>query len=103
VAYYALTGKPLFDGRQPIQVILAHAQLAPPPPSELREDIPADLELVVLRCLAKDPEDRYQDVASLAAALDECEAAGRWTAESAKQWWQANGHALRQEAKPVVV
>ena len=83
-------------------MILAHAQETPPPPSELREDIPADLELVVLRCLAKDPEDRYQDVASLAAALDECEAAGRWTAESAKQWWQANGHA-RQQAEPAVV
>src|SRR6266480_753666 len=41
----------------------------PVPPSELRDDVPADLDLVVLRALAKDPEDRYQTAEEMNADL----------------------------------
>ena len=41
--------------------------------------MPADLERVILRCLAKSPEDRFQDVDSLEQALAECAAADQWT------------------------
>jgi hypothetical protein len=39
------------------------------PPSHLRSDIPADVEAVVLRCLAKSPADRYPTAAALREAI----------------------------------
>lgn len=87
VAYYVLTGQPPFAEANTLRVLMAHVHSAVVPPSQLRHEIPADLEAVVLRCLAKDPDDRYPDGASLARALGECEAAGHWTREDARRWW----------------
>src|SRR4029079_12056903 len=53
VAYYLLTGVPPFDGDRPMKVILAHAQQPVVPPSRHRPEIPAELERIVLKCLAK--------------------------------------------------
>jgi serine/threonine-protein kinase len=72
----------------PLKVLLAQVQQPPEPPSELNPHVPADLEEVVLRCLAKEPRDRYPDVVELAAALDNCSDAHRWTPEDAARWWQ---------------
>ncbi len=88
VAYFLLTGRPPFEGDKPIRVMIAHVRDPVVPPSAVRSDVPADLEQVVLRCLAKRPEERYPDAASLAAALDECEAAGGWNRVRAAEWWQ---------------
>jgi serine/threonine-protein kinase len=49
------------------------------------------LELIVLRCLAKNPEDRFSSAMALRQSLAECESAGRWTHGDAAKWWQANG------------
>ena len=59
VAYYLLTGRPPFQGETAMSVMMAHARDPVAPPSHVRPGIPADLERVVLRCLAKDPADRY--------------------------------------------
>jgi eukaryotic-like serine/threonine-protein kinase len=90
VAYYLLTGVPPFDGDRAIKIILAHAQQPVLPPSRLRSDIPRDVEQIVLRCLAKNPADRYQSAAALRQALSECVAAGGWTPEDAAGWWQTH-------------
>ena len=90
VAYYLLTGKPPFEGEKPIKVLIAHAHDEPVPPSQHRHDLPADLESVILRCLAKRPDDRFADATGLAAALADCEAADRWTRELAAAWWKTN-------------
>ena len=58
------------------------------PPSKCRPEVPRDLDQIVVRCLAKEPHERFQDVESLGQALAACEAAGRWTQERAAQWWQ---------------
>jgi eukaryotic-like serine/threonine-protein kinase len=91
VAYYLLTGVPPFDGDKAIKIILAHAQQQLVPPSRLRPEIPADLEQVVMRMLAKKPADRFRDVVSLRQALADCVAAGGWTHVEAASWWQSNG------------
>ncbi len=91
VAYYLLTGRPPFDYKQPIKVMLAHSQESPTPPSEVVPDVPADLEAVVMRCLEKDPDNRYQHVLDVRDALLNCESAGHWTRRLAEEWWQANG------------
>ena len=88
VAYYLLTGKPPFVGASPMQIIIAHARDQVLPPSKHRTDVPRDLEEVVLRCLAKEPHERYRDAASLHKALADCRSAGDWSQESAAEWWQ---------------
>jgi serine/threonine protein kinase len=88
VAYFTLTGRPPFLGQTAMEVMVAHARDPVPPPSQFRADIPADLEAVVLRCLAKNPHDRYPNTASLARALDACADAPNWSPEHAALWWQ---------------
>lgn len=99
VAYFLLTGQPPFDGDRALKILFAHAQQEPRPLSLLNSDVPADLERVVLRCLAKKPDDRYADANSLKHALVDCDAAGRWGDEEAAAWWQG----LRSETKAVEV
>jgi len=91
VAYYLLTGRPPFEGEQVIKVIMAHVQQEVVPPSQLRPETPADLEQIILRCLAKKPEDRFQSAAEMYEALGQCEAAGQWSRADAAQWWQEHG------------
>ena len=55
-----------------------------------RPDLPRDLEAVVLRCLAKNPNDRYPDTPSLAKRSKRCIDASNWSPEHAANWWQAN-------------
>src|SRR5213595_1105599 len=60
VLYEMLTGSVPFTGDTPLEIAMKHLSEIPVPPSEVRSDVPEDLDLVVLRALAKDPEDRYQ-------------------------------------------
>src|ERR671932_1346717 len=60
VLYEMLTGQVPFTGDTPLEIAMKHLAAVPTPPSELRPEIPHDLDLIVLRALAKEPEDRYQ-------------------------------------------
>jgi serine/threonine-protein kinase len=91
VAYYLMTGRPPFEADNPVKILLAHAQKAVVPPSQLQPDVPADLERIVLRCMEKSPADRYQSIGELAADLARTSLHGKWTREHAYQWWQSNG------------
>ena len=57
VAYWLLTGRRVFEKRNALQLVLAHAIEPPAPPSRF-VDVPKDLEALVLRCLAKTPAER---------------------------------------------
>jgi serine/threonine-protein kinase len=87
--YFALTGQPPFTGEGAFAVMMAHARDPVTPPSQVRPGVPADLEAVVLRCLAKKPADRFGDVKSLGKALAACASASEWSAEQADRWWAA--------------
>lgn len=87
VAYFLLTGHVPFEHGSAVEVMVAHLREAVRPPSTLRPDLPKDLEQVVLRCLAKAPADRYQNVDSLDQALASCEAAPHWSQADAIAWW----------------
>jgi serine/threonine protein kinase len=69
LAYFLLTGQPPFPGRSAVQVLAAHLHERPAPLADHRADLPADLQAVVLRCLAKNPAERFPDVQSLEQAL----------------------------------
>jgi eukaryotic-like serine/threonine-protein kinase len=87
VAYYLLTGRPPFDVENAIEAIIAHARDPVVPPVEIRHDVPADLNAVVLRCLAKDPMERFPDAESVEIALGRCQCASSWDKALARQWW----------------
>jgi eukaryotic-like serine/threonine-protein kinase len=70
VLYELLTGKTPFDGDTPVEIAMKHLSNAPKPPSKLRPDIPPELDMVVLRALAKDPDDRYQNADEMEADLE---------------------------------
>jgi serine/threonine-protein kinase len=88
VGYYLLCGRPPFEGDRPVKVMFAHAYEEVVPPSKHRPEIPTDVERVILRCLAKSPDDRYQAVSSLGEALAACECVDGWSREHAAHWWQ---------------
>jgi eukaryotic-like serine/threonine-protein kinase len=88
VTYYLLTGRPPFPGESATRVMLAHARDPVPPPSQIRPDVPGDLERVVLHCLAKHPSERFQDAESLEHALASCASAADWDAHQAARWWR---------------
>jgi serine/threonine protein kinase len=90
VAYHLLTGAPPFPEKDTVAIIAAHALDDVVPPSTRRPGIPLDLEQVVLRCLAKLPENRFQDVRSLGAAFAECSCANKWSAKEAAAWWKTH-------------
>jgi serine/threonine-protein kinase len=68
-AFYALTGRPLFDGPSPIAVVTKQLNEPPPPLAGVRPDLPPQLTRAVDRCLAKDPNDRFATGEELAEAL----------------------------------
>jgi beta-lactam-binding protein with PASTA domain len=59
-----------FTGDTPLEIAMKHLSEVPKPPSELRPDVPHDLDMVVLRALAKDPADRYETAEEMDTDLD---------------------------------
>jgi serine/threonine-protein kinase len=88
VAYWLLTGTLVFKGETSLQTIVMHARNPPEPPSRrTARPIPAELEAIVLACLAKAPEDRPRTADELAARLSAVRLAGEWTVPLARAWW----------------
>src|ERR671930_1732288 len=69
VLYELLTGVVPFSGDTPVEIAMKHLSSSPEPPSTKRADIPRELDLVVMRALAKDPGDRYQSAEEMDADL----------------------------------
>ncbi|MFL5977882.1 MAG: Stk1 family PASTA domain-containing Ser/Thr kinase [Gaiellaceae bacterium] len=69
VLYEMLTGQVPFTGETPLEIAMKHLSEVPKPPSELRPEVPHDLDSIVLRALAKDPSERYQSAEEMDADL----------------------------------
>lgn len=67
--YYLLTGHTPFKGENVVQLLATVLEQQPESPNTHRNDLPRDLGRVVMRCLAKQPGDRYRDYAELRRAL----------------------------------
>jgi serine/threonine-protein kinase len=73
VAYFLLRGAPVFQGRSVVEVCSHHLHSAPEPLSvALGEAVPAELERIVLGCLAKDPAARPASASELRLRLERC-------------------------------
>ncbi|MBI5501889.1 MAG: serine/threonine protein kinase [Deltaproteobacteria bacterium] len=87
VAYWLLAGRTVFAGDTAMKQILAHVAETPTPPSRFAP-VPPALEDVVLRCLAKKPENRPATAQALAADLAAVTLGETWSDEAARAWWQ---------------
>jgi serine/threonine-protein kinase len=98
--YFALTGQPPFTGESPFVVMMAHARDPVVPLSQVRPGVPEDLERVILRCLAKRPDERFPTVKALGDTLAACASASEWGPNRADAWWAAETPSAPIEASP---
>jgi eukaryotic-like serine/threonine-protein kinase len=69
VLYELVLGRPPFTGETPVTIAYKHVQETPTPPRQLNIDVPAALEAIILKCLAKNPVNRYPSAEDLRADL----------------------------------
>lgn len=91
VACWLLTGQTPFEGRSLMATIMAQVNEEPPALSEVTDaELPPALEALIMRCLAKKPEQRPASAEALAEALDALELAEGvegWSTAQATRWW----------------
>ena len=68
--YELLTGKPPFTGDSPVSIAYQHVSEMPTPPSQVDPGVTSEVDAVVLRALAKSPDDRYQTAAEFRADVE---------------------------------
>jgi tetratricopeptide (TPR) repeat protein len=88
VAFWLLTGALVFGEKTPTAMVIAHAK-EPPPKLAAQATVPAELESLIMSCLAKDPDQRPRSAAELGAALAAIEMGHPWTQTRAREWWRA--------------
>jgi eukaryotic-like serine/threonine-protein kinase len=93
ILFEILTGRVPFKDESDFKIMVHHVQTPPPPPTQLLPEIPGDIEEIVMLCLKKAPEERFQSADAILAALDSFEeqerAAGRgqmYTRRALAQW-----------------
>ena len=81
VLYEMFTGRPPFDADDPAELVYSHLARNPLPAQELNAELPATVSDLIMRLLAKNPDERYQSAfgvqADLAAALEQLRQTGR--------------------------
>jgi serine/threonine-protein kinase len=88
VAYWLLTGKLIFEGKNVVEVMFHHAHTPPPRLSTRSElPVPAQLEELVMQCLEKDPARRPASAEAVTARLDAVRLESAWTVDRAERWW----------------
>lgn len=70
VFFELITGRKPYVANTPIELTLKHLHEPVPRPRQIVRDLPPEVEQIVMRSMAKKPEDRYQDMATFAAVLD---------------------------------
>jgi len=92
VGYYLLTGETVFAGLSVGEVLLQQVRSVPEKPSvRLRQPVSADLEEVLMSCLAKKAADRPATAEAFEVSLARCAAASDWGREQANEWWRKRG------------
>lgn len=91
VAYYLLTGEPPFQESKPMKLILAHVQQQPRSLRSIQSSISEEMEAIVLKCLEKNPDNRYQSIDDLRDAFVSTAANGQWKRTDATNWWECFG------------
>ncbi|NOZ22195.1 MAG: serine/threonine protein kinase [Planctomycetes bacterium] len=69
--YHLLTGEPPYYGERPETIVRMHVKAAVPSPQAIYEDIPDEVDKIVMKMMAKDPDDRYQSCDELIDDLED--------------------------------
>jgi hypothetical protein len=88
VAYYLLTGHEVFRGKSAVDVLVQAMQKDPPRPRGEFPGIPAELDALVVQCLAKEPADRPATVDHVLDVLDSLAEQMPWPQSAAASWWK---------------
>jgi tRNA A-37 threonylcarbamoyl transferase component Bud32 len=88
VAYYLLTGQPMFSYHSDLDVLF---QILNEVPKPLPEGVPEDIARLVFFCIEKEPENRPSDIGELKQFLDVLAEKYPWADEQAKDWWKKFG------------
>jgi len=91
VAFHLLTGRSLFEGPGPAELLYQVLTSKRPSPSTLRGDpLPEALEALILDCLAIEPELRPSSMSEISATLKTIETPEPWSQDEARAWWAEN-------------
>ncbi len=94
-AYWAVTGQLVFEAATPADMLLHHAQTPPTPPSRVSElPIPKQFDQILMKCLEKDPANRFKSALEVDAQLADVPTTERWTQDKAREWWQRHAPEL---------
>lgn len=89
VGYFLLTGRPVFQGKSPLEIAMKRIHELPVPPSRFCDrKIDPMLESLIMDCLARNPDDRPQYADILKMRLDTCPTSREWSFEDAEAWWK---------------
>ena len=89
VAYWLLTGKLVFEGATPMEILIEHVKTHPTPPSQkASQPIHPKLEEIILSCLQKDPNNRPQTAQEIDRMLASVALHEPWTDAHAERWWR---------------
>lgn len=88
VAYFLMTGVVPFKRTTFKEVVAAHVREPVTPLADVCSAVDGDLNGIVMRCLEKDPANRFPDAETLAHALANCSCAGCWSPIQSEAWWR---------------
>jgi hypothetical protein len=98
VGYFLLTGQAVFQGESVLQVLTqALHQPVESPSDRSGRPVPAQLERVILSCLARERDERPRDASAVKDALIGCSDVTPWTSEDAQNWWSTRAERVRKQ------
>ncbi|MBV8756028.1 MAG: serine/threonine protein kinase [Deltaproteobacteria bacterium] len=104
VGYFLVTGEHVFSGGSLLELCSKHLITEPVAPSvRLGRAVPADLEAIILKCLAKERDARFASATALRTALLDCADAGTYDRAAASEWWRNRRPASPAVTRPDVV
>ncbi len=102
IGFNLLTGRQPFDGNTAMEI--AHEVMstdAPRPSSVAEQEIPPELDQLILDCMARNPEGRPDNAEQIVARLDAIDIAEPWGQETARAWWASNRDCVGTWGRPV--
>ncbi|MEA2081011.1 MAG: serine/threonine protein kinase [Pseudomonadota bacterium] len=104
IAFNLVTGKQPFEGNTPMEIVYHCANTPAPRPCEVTDqEIPLELDQLIVDCMAVDPEQRPANADVIIARLDAIAVTERWDQAEARNWWAGNAKRVGTAGHEVAV